>query len=461
MHTRDTGQNVYRHEVSQTRRNSSQSPLCGLAFFLLASSCAFAADAPSFSKTIAPLLHERCAGCHAAGVHMGGLTVDSFDALMKGGKDGKVVEEGKSDQSRLFLMITGKISPAMPMDGTTLKAEDVANVKAWIDGGAKGPEAGETVAAAVVEIPKIEPRNPLKPQIYDLAWRPDGHLIALAGYKEVRLVDPVSRQVKAKLDGEAGAVRAIAFSRDGKLLAAAGGLPAQRGEVKIWDVDSQKLAQTISGHADCIYGVAFSPDGKSVATASYDKLIKLWDVATGAEIRTFKDHIEAIYAIVFTPDGKHLISGAADRTVKLWDVATGERLYTLSEPQDGINALALDPTGPRLAAGGLDKTIRVWTLGEKGGTLDNSLIAHEDAILRLAWSPDGKFILSSSADGTIKLLKASDLSEINTLSNQSDWVYGLKFSPDGSEFAAGRFDGSLTIEPVKTIAGKALAQVKP
>jgi WD40 repeat protein len=142
-------------------------------------------------------------------------------------------------------------------------------------------------------------------------------------------------------------------------------------------------------------------------------------------------------------------------------VATGERLYTLSEPQDGINAIALDPTGPRIAAGGLDKTVRVWTLGDKSATLDNSLIAHEDAILRLAWSPDGKLILSSSADGTVKLLSASDLSELSTLPKQSDWVYGLSFSPDGTEIAAGRFDGSLTVEPLKTMAGKALAQVKP
>ncbi|HVT94742.1 MAG TPA: c-type cytochrome domain-containing protein [Bryobacteraceae bacterium] len=427
----------------------------------LAAVCAFAADAPSFSKVVAPLLQARCAGCHAASVHMGGLSLDSFDMLMKGGKDGKVIEPGKSDQSRLFLMITGKISPAMPMDGSTLKAEEIASIKAWIDSGAKGPEAGETVAKAAVDIPRIEPKTPLKPQIFDLAWRPGGRLIALAGYREVRLIDPASQQVKAKLEGEGGAVRAVAFSRDGKLLAAAGGLPAQSGEVKIWDVDSQKLVQTITGHADCIYGVAFSPDGKSLATASYDKFIKLWDVTSGKEIRTLKDHIDAIYAVAFTADGKRLISGAADRTIKIWDVATGERLYTLSEPQDGINAIALDPTGPRIAAGGLDKTVRVWTLGDKSATLDNSLIAHEDAILRLAWSPDGKLILSSSADGTVKLLSASDLSELSTLPKQSDWVYGLSFSPDGTEIAAGRFDGSLTVEPLKTMAGKALAQVKP
>ncbi|MGH9662922.1 MAG: WD40 repeat domain-containing protein, partial [Bryobacteraceae bacterium] len=129
----------------------------------------------------------------------------------------------------------------------------------------------------------------------------------------------------------------------------------------------------------------------------------------------------------------------------IWDVATGTRLYTLSDATDGINTLALDPTGTMVAAGGLDKTVRVWKLGDKDGQLLNSLIAHEDSILSLAWSPDGKTIVSSSADRTIKEINAADLTELKALPDQPDWVYAVKFSPDGKTFAAGRFDGSLSI----------------
>ncbi|MCZ2147414.1 MAG: WD40 repeat domain-containing protein [Bryobacterales bacterium] len=241
-----------------------------------------------------------------------------------------------------------------------------------------------------------------KAQIFSLAFRPDGKMLALGGYQEVRLTDPASGNVLAALPGEAETVRALAFSADGKRLAAAGGLPARKGEVKIWDVDAKSVAATITGHHGCIYAVAFSPDGKTVATSSYDKLIKLWDASTGKEIRTLKDHIDAVYALAFTPDGKRLVSGAADRTVKVWNPETGERLYTFGEPLDGINAIALDSTGKMVAAGGLDKTVRIWSRGDKGGELRQSLIAHEDAILQLAWSPDGKMIVSASADGVIK-----------------------------------------------------------
>src|SRR6267143_1616850 len=99
----------------------------------------------------------------------------------------------------------------------------------------------------------------------------------------------------ATLSGHTEEVRAVAFSSDGKYLAAAGGLPARGGEVKIWDVEKRAAIVTIKGHADCIYAVAFSPDGKLIATSSYDKLIKIWDTSTGKELRTLKDHIDAVY----------------------------------------------------------------------------------------------------------------------------------------------------------------------
>ena len=303
------------------------------------------------------------------------------------------------------------------------------------------------------------------PQIYSMAWRPDGAAIALGGYKETRLIDaasaaaPASEKVKpiATLAGHADAVRALAFSRDGKLLAAAGGLPARKGEVKIWDVAARTVTLTIAGHADCIYAVAFSPDGKSLATASYDKLIKLWDAATGKEIRTLRDHVDSVYALAFTPDGKRLVSGAADRSVKIWDVATGEKIYTLSDPTDGINTIALSPDGQRVAAGGLDKTIRIWRLAAKEGTLEHTLIAHEDAILRLAWSPNAQYLASASADRTVKLFRAADLSEIRAMAKQPDWAFGLEFAPNGNSLAAAFFNGALEFYEVdheKVLAAK-------
>lgn len=378
---------------------------------------------------------------------MGTLDLDTFAGIQKGGHGGPVVVPGKSGESLLYLRITGAVAPAMPLSGKKLADGEIEIIRKWIDAGAQPPAPGEVVAKSAPAIPDIKPRVAVKPLIGALAYRPDGKLLALGTFKEVRLVDPEGGKIVATLSGEAEDVRAVAFSPDGRLLAAAGGLPARSGEVKIWDVEKRALLRTIAGHTDCIYAVEFAPDGKRIATASYDKLIKLWDVDSGKEIRTLKDHIDAVYALAFTPDGKRLVSASADRGVKIWDVETGERLYTLSEPTDGLNTLALDPSGKRVAAGGLDRTIRVWSLEEKGGTLLTSLIAHEDAILQLAWSPDGKYLVSSAADKEVKVYKADDLTIVKTWS-QPDWALSVRFAPDGKSFAVGRFDGSYGIYAV-------------
>ena len=414
----------------------------GVLLYLAMPVCAV--EAPSFAKDVAPIFAANCAGCHAGNVAMGTLDLDTFAGIQKGGHSGPVIVSGKSGESLLYLRITGAVTPAMPLNGKKLADGEIEIIREWIDAGARGPAAGEVVAGRTVAIPDIKPRTRVSPLISALAYQPDGKLLALGTFKEVRLLEPETGKIVATLPGEAEDVRAVAFSRDGKLLAAAGGLPARGGEVKIWDVEKRAPLRTIAGHTDCIYAVEFAPDGKSVATASYDKLIKLWDVESGKEIRTLKDHIDAVYALAFTPDGQRLVSASADRGVKVWDVASGERLYTLSESTDGLNTLAVDPAGKRVAAGGLDRTIRVWSLGEKSGTLLNSLIAHEDAILQLAWSPDGKYLVSSAADKEVKVFQADDLTLVKTL-RQPDWALSLGFAPDGKSFAVGRFDGSYEV----------------
>jgi hypothetical protein len=369
-----------------------------------------AADVPSWERHIAPLFAAHCNGCHAAAVTMGSLDLETYEGVRKGGNHGTVVAPGKPEESRLYTMLTGKHAPAMPMDGKVLAPAQVALVANWIAAGAAGPKTQ---------------------QLYSLAWRPDGKAYAMGGYKRVLFSDG-----SPEWTGLSEAVRAIAYSADGALLAAAGGIPGRRGEIVIFG------GKTLAGHADCIYALAISPDGKTLATASYDKLIKLWDVATGTEIRTLQDHIDAVYALAFTPDGKQLVSASADRTVKVWNPATGERLYSMGEATDGLNTLAVSADGALVAAGGADKTVRIWRLGARSADLLASQIAHEDAILRIAFSPDGKMVASAAADRTLKIFRTSDLSEARILPRQSDWITGLAYSPDGKRLAVARIDGT-------------------
>jgi dipeptidyl aminopeptidase/acylaminoacyl peptidase len=406
---------------------------------------------PNFTAQVAPILQKNCLACHSSAAKMGGLVMDSYDALIKGGAHGTIIVPGKPDESRMILMLEGKVTPRMPFGADPLPAADIATLKAWVEGGALGPAPGEaTKALAPLPLPDIKPQVAVVSPVASLKFSPDGKLIAVGGYQVVRLIDSATGKPLALLSGHADYVRSLAFSPDGKMLAAAGGPPQRGGEIKIWDVQSKQLIKTLRGHKDCIYSVAWSPDGKLLASGSYDKMVKLWDAATGQEVKNLQDHIDAVFAVAFSPDGKHLASGSQDRSVKIWDIASGQRLYTLGDATDGLTSIAYSPSGKQIAAAGYDKSIYVWEVGASDGKLLHSLIADEDSILALAWSPDGKMLITSSSDGSIRFRDAVTLDPIQVIDHQPDWVEALAISPDGTRLAAGRFNGTLSLFDVKS-----------
>jgi len=377
--------------------------------------------------------------------------MEDYAALMKGGAHGVVIVPGKAEQSRMIQMLEGKVQPRMPFGADPLPTADIATLKAWIESGALGPAPGEAAKSmAPLPIPDIPPQVSVVSPVASVKFSPNGKLLALGGYQEVRLVDPASGKPLATLSGHADYVRSIAFSPDGKMLAAAGGPPQRGGEIKIWNVDSLRLLKTLTGHKDCIYSVAWSPDGKLLASGSYDRMVKLWSVATGQEVKNLQDHIDAVFAVAFSPDGKHLASASQDRGVKIWDIASGQRLYTLNDAADGLTSIAYSPSGTQVAAAGYDKTIYVWQVGDSDGKLLRSLIADEDSILALAWTPDGKMLITSSADGSIRFRDAATLDPVAVIAHQPDWVEALSVSPDGTRLAAGRFNGTLSLFDMKS-----------
>ncbi|HEY2466488.1 MAG TPA: c-type cytochrome domain-containing protein [Terracidiphilus sp.] len=404
-----------------------------------------ALSAPEFGKDVAPILQKNCLGCHSSTAHKGGLVLDSYDALMKGGRHGQVIAAHDANASRLVEMLEGTLDPQMPLESDPLGRADIGVIRSWINAGAAAPTPGTlTTAMSGPSLPSILPQVPVLSAVASVRFSPDGSVLAVGGYQKVRLLDTHSGKVIAEFVGHADAVRSIAFSPDGKKLAAAGGEPQREGEIKIWDLTSHRLISTMKGHKDCIYSVAWSPDGKLIATGSYDKMVKLWDVAGGKELRNLQDHIDAVFGVAFSPDGKHLASASQDRTVKIWDVASGKRLYTLSDASDGLTSLAYSPAGDQLAAAGYDKTIYVWQLGDEDGHLLHSLIADEDSLLSLAWSRDGKTLVTASSDGSIRF-RDTNLDLKGVIDGQPDWVGGLDISPDGKWLAAGRYNGSLSL----------------
>ncbi len=413
------------------------------------------AQTVDYTKQIVPLWDTYCIDCHSADDADGEFVLDTFAALMKGGKEGAAIIAGKGNESMLVKFLEGRSGRGgknefmPPGKRDKLKPEEIALIKAWIDAGAKGPvlAEGKPMPKEVIT-PKIMPTVPPKRSIQAVAFSPKVQLIAVGRYGEVELLNPVTRAVIRKLTGIKGKANAVAFSPDGDSVYAAGGEAGIVGEVKRWKTSDGTLQQSFEGHLDAAYALAVSPDGKLIATGAYDQKIRLWDTATGKEVALLKGHNGAVNGLSFRPDGKVLASASADRTVKLWSIPTGQRLETLSQPTKEQTSVVFSADGKQLFAAGSDNRIRLWNISAdaKEGTnkIVTSRFAHEGGILRLALSLDGKLLASTSTDKSLKLWGTADLTEKIPLEKQPDWSSALAFT-DKAQLVAGRIDGSLSI----------------
>jgi len=433
------------------------------AVLLFSVSSAANQETPKYSDVHA-VFAKNCAGCHNAKDLKGELVLETYEGLRKGGENGPVVVPGKPAESVLLDLVEHKKKPLMPppKKGEKLKPEELALLRRWIEAGAPGPKPGE-VLVKPVEVPKIEPRVAPRRAVHALAYEPKSKLLAVAQLGQVELRSAETRAVVRTLGGHVGRVNDLAFSADGAVLAAAAGEPGVKGELRLWRTSDGALLRTLQGHADAVYSVAISPDGKLVASGSYDRDVILWETETGKPVRTLEGHNEAVFDVAFRPDGRILASVSADRTLKLWDVASGQRRDTLTESTKALHAVTWSPDGKFVTAGGVDNRIRAWEVSaearEGTNAMRASVFAHEGSILAVRYSADGKTVLSSADDRTVKISSAGDFAQKFVLETQPDWPAAVTFVQDDKQVVVGRLDGSLAF--YETATGKPPVPPKP
>ncbi len=421
--------------------------------------------APDYAEVDA-IFQKHCIDCHAAKDAEATFVLDSHEGLLKGGETGAAIVKGNSRESLLIKRVRGEVEK----DGKTkimppgkrekLRPAEIELLSSWIDSGAKPPE---NPIKRELSVKSVAPKNSLKSPIHAIASDPDGKTLALGRYSEIDLVEVEGRGLIRTLGGHTGAVNALVYSSDGRVLFSGGGQPGLEGEIRAWKTEDGSLLRSFTGHTDSVHALALSVDGKTLASGSYDQTIKLWNTQTGAHIRTLKGHNGALYDLAFRPDGKILASASGDRTVKLWDVSTGERRDTLSQPLKEVLSLAFSPDGKHLVAGGGDNRIRLWQISATAAETTNPLVeskfAHEGALLRLRFSTSGKVLISSADDRTLKIWDLEGLNEKLVFERQPDWTHAVTFVGDGRSVAAGRLDGSLEI--YETDSGKPKPLPKP
>lgn len=197
----------------------------------------------------------------------------------------------------------------------------------------------------------------------------------------------------------------VSFSPDGKMMA----VGYLEGHLRLWDLGEEKLIRELEGYQGEVLDLAFSPDGKTLAAIfGYpDMAIQLWTMPQGERLLSIKgvDWTHEFSQVVFSPDGQTLatVSKSEDGMdlgmVELWRAADGERLYQLE--MAGVMRVAFSKDGDTLATGSYDHTVRLWRAAD--GTLLKILYGHGDYVTDLAFSPSGELLASGSYDGTVIL----------------------------------------------------------
>jgi WD40 repeat protein len=328
-----------------------------------------------------------------------------------------------------------------------------------------------------------------------IAFSPSGsHLVTAndGGLVQIWDITPAGEEEVLTLNAHHGIANHVAYSPDGTQLATAG----NDERVRVWNADTGELLITLAGHSDNVWAVAFGPDGMQLASASNDGTIKLWDtdswrelselaafsefplnpipenndldlafsrdgtrlfvtgmssnpqiwdLTTGEKVTSLYGHDYNVPALALSLDGSQLATVGVEGQVIVWDSQTGRQILKEATSIYGSLDVAFSPDGQKLATADDDGTVRVWGLDEPyGERLLFTLSGHGAAVRNVAFSPDGRFIASGSAN-LIRIWDAETGESLYSLPGHSRVVTDIEFSPDNMHLASTGADGTVRI----------------
>jgi WD40 repeat protein len=251
-----------------------------------------------------------------------------------------------------------------------------------------------------------------------------------------------------RFHGQTGAVRAAAFSADGRYILTCSGPPATDKSLRLWDEATGSEVRRFEGHTSQIDAVAMSPDGRLAVSGGEDRTARLWDLATGKELRQLNGELGWVMSVAFSADGTRLVTGSHDTSLRLWDPATGMEVRRFEGHEGPVEGVAFSPDGERISSGSWDGTVRVWN-AVTGKEL-NKLAGHMGRVQGVAYSPDGKRVLSGGIDKTLRLWDVESGKELRTLQGHKNRINCVAFSPDGHHALSASEDKTVRLWDVET-----------
>jgi RNA polymerase sigma factor (sigma-70 family) len=305
------------------------------------------------------------------------------------------------------------------------------------------------------------------PFVEAVALSPDGRTLATKQYNTVHLWDAAAgrelRQIELPDDNAHTITQWLVFTPDGTGLA----LSSEGKVIHLLDLEKGAVTRTFA-HQNVVYAVAFSPDGRLLAAGGYDSngdnyFARLWEVATGKELRRCLGVHGGIRTLAFSPDGATLAGGGDDGRLRLWDVATGKVRQTLPANGRRIRSVAFAPDGRTVAAAGaalrlydpdtgqerlhIDRQALGLHFSADGHTLTAAVAgaiyrwdaatgktltpeaAGDSAVAQIVPTPDGRRVVTRDEAGLACVWDAATGRRLRRL--EVAWQVGIALSPDG------------------------------
>ncbi len=410
-----------------------------------------------FETDVRPLLERSCLACHNAGERQGDLVLETVEAMLAGGDSGAAIVPGSAEKSLLFTLAAHRAEPAMPPPSNGVAApdltpEELGLLGLWIDRGAK---SGGAQAAA----PRgWRPIDPSYRPVSALAVTPDAQVVAVARANRLLLHHaPSGRLVEELVDpslapsaaAHRDLVGAVAFNRDGDLLASGG-----YREAKIWRRPRDVRAFEVAAGATT--ALAASPDGRRFATAS-PGAIRLWDAAAGAAGPVIDAPGGPATALSWTPDGLAVVAGFPDGSLRCHrasdgvflgsaDAGAAVRAMTLALLPAGGGPAGAAEAGPVLVVGGTDASLRLFRVPNAPPA---KVVGEPDPRRRFAASRDRR-LLALAGDETVTMVALDGDAAPTTL---GAWRLDLGPAtslcfvegPESTTLATGSADGTVSL----------------